>query len=62
MSQLEALALTLAIELAVVAAFAIGRRWWPRPAWPRALLVAASDRRGVRRERGLVRAGLVLAG
>lgn len=42
MSQLEALAITLAVELAVVAVFAIGLRWWPRPAWSRALLVAAA--------------------
>ena len=42
MSQLEALALTLVVELAVVAAFAIGLRFWPRPAWPRALAIAAA--------------------
>jgi hypothetical protein len=42
MSQLEALALTLAIELAVVAAFAMLLRFWPRSAWPRAFMVAAA--------------------
>ena len=42
MTQLEALALTLAIELAVVAVFAMLLRFWPRPAWPRAFMVAAA--------------------
>ena len=42
MSQLEALAITLAIELAVVAVFAMLLRFWPRPAWSRAFMVAAA--------------------
>ena len=42
MTQLEALALTIAIELAVVAVFAVVLRFWPRPAWPRAFLIAAA--------------------
>lgn len=42
MTQLEALGLTLAIELAVVAVFAVGLRFWPRPAWPRAFLIGAA--------------------
>ena len=42
MSQLTALALTLAIELAVVAVFAMVLRFWSRPAWPRAFMVGAA--------------------
>jgi len=42
MTQLEALVLTLVIELAVVAVFATALRFWPRPAWPRAFMVAAA--------------------
>jgi hypothetical protein len=42
MSQLEALALTIAIELAVVAVFAFGLRFWPTPARSRAFLIAAA--------------------
>ena len=50
MSQLEALALTIAIEVAVVAVFAFGLRFWPTPptqarsavGWQRAFLIAAA--------------------